>query len=287
MASFRRRTLSIRLTIALAVLLLVGGCRGTAGVQLSADTITVMTYNIHHGAGMDGKLDLDRIAEVIKTQDADIVGLQEVDANYSARSDFQDQARILAEKLRMHYIYGPAIVSGDPQNPNLYGDAVLSRFPIEHSKVHKLRFRQGHEPRVCVEARIDIDGQDYTFMVTHLDHMKNEVRVEQTQDILKAVESIKGPIILMGDFNCLPPGENSSDEWTRKTKPVGLVIEKFKDSFLLAPKGSPGTIRGDRRIDYIFVSPDLAKKVKFCRVIRTPLTDVASDHRPVIAEIGL
>ncbi|MCD6395348.1 MAG: endonuclease/exonuclease/phosphatase family protein, partial [Planctomycetes bacterium] len=208
-------------------------------------------------------------------------------ANYSARSNFQDQAKILAEKLLMHYIYGPAIVSGDPQNPNLYGDALLSRFPIEDSKVHKLRFHQGHEPRVCIEAQIEINGKEYTFMVTHLDHMKNEVRIEQAEDIIKAVGNVQGPIILMGDFNCLPPGENSSDEWTRKTKPVGLVIEKFADSFLLAPKGSPGTIRGDRRIDYIFVSPDLAGKVKFCRVIRTPLTDVASDHRPVIAEIGL
>jgi endonuclease/exonuclease/phosphatase family metal-dependent hydrolase len=236
---------------------------------------------------MDGKLDLDRIAEVIKSGDTDIVGLQEVDANYSARSDFQDQARILAEKLQMHYVYGPAIVSGDPENPNLYGDALLSRFPIADSKVHKLRYRQGHEPRVCLEAQIEINGKEYTFMVTHLDHMKNEVRIEQTEDIIKAVGNVQGPIILMGDFNCLPPGENDGDEWAQKTKPVALVLAEFEDSFLLAPKGPAGTSRSGRRIDYIFVSSDLASKVKSCEVIRTALTDVASDHKPVIAEIGL
>lgn len=282
-----KKTLSVILMMALTILVLLAGCSQPAHVQSSAAVLRVMTYNIHHGAGMDGKLDLDRIAEVIKSRDTDVVGLQEVDANYSARSDFQDQAKILAKKLRMYYVYGPAIVAGDPQNPNLYGDAVLSRFPIKDSKVHKLRFRQGHEPRVCIEARICINGKEYTFMVTHLDHMKNDVRIEQAEDIIKAVGNVQGPIILMGDFNCLPPGENGSDEWSRKTKPVGLVIEKFEDTFLLAPKGSPGTIRGDRRIDYIFVSPDLAKKVKSCRVIRTPLTDVASDHIPVVAEIGL
>lgn len=282
-----RKTPSIILMIAVAILVLPAGCNKPAHVQSSAAVLRVMTYNIHHGAGMDGKLDLDRIAEVIKSGGTDIVGLQEVDANYSARSDFQDQARILAEKLQMHYVYGPAIVSGDPQNPNLYGDALLSRFPIADSKVHKLRYRQGHEPRVCLEAQIEINGKEYTFMVTHLDHMKNEVRIEQSEDIIKAVGDVQGPIILMGDFNCLPPGEDDSSEWAQKTKPVALVLAEFEDSFLLAPKGPAGTSRSGRRIDYIFVSSDLASKVKSCEVIRTALTDVASDHKPVIAEIGL
>src|SRR5688500_8746717 len=41
--------------------------------------LTVMTYNIHHAEGLDGKLDVPRIAEVIAAQKADIVGLQEID----------------------------------------------------------------------------------------------------------------------------------------------------------------------------------------------------------------
>jgi endonuclease/exonuclease/phosphatase family metal-dependent hydrolase len=178
-------------------------------------------------------------------------------------------------------------VSGDRDNPNLYGNALLSRFPISKGKVHKLMLQEGQEPRVCIEARVRVNFKDYTIMVTHLDHQKNEVRIRQAQDILAVADSIQGPVILMGDFNCRPPGENASDEWARKTRPVGLILEKFQDSFLLAGEDQPGTVGGDRRIDYIFVSSDLVDDVESCRVIRTSLTDVASDHRPVVARIGL
>lgn len=280
------RYLSLLAIIAVVIVLVVG-CGDPVRNDNTVGQVRVMTYNIHHAAGTDGKLDIDRIAEVIRSQDAEIVGLQEVDNNYSGRSDFKDQAKLLAEKLQMHYFYGPAIVSGDPENPNLYGNALLSRFPISEGKVHKLMLQEGQEPRVCIEACVSVNSIDYTIMVTHLDHQKNEVRIRQAQDILAAADSIHGPVILMGDFNCRPPGENASDEWAQRTRPVGLIGEKFQDSFLLAGKNQPGTIGSDRRIDYIFVSSDLADKVRSCRVVRTPLTDVASDHRPVVARIGL
>jgi len=45
----------------------------------NSKTIRIMTYNIHHGAGIDGKVDIDRIAKVIARENADIVALQEVD----------------------------------------------------------------------------------------------------------------------------------------------------------------------------------------------------------------
>ena len=42
-------------------------------------TLKIMTYNIHVGVGMDKKLDLQRIADVINQEKPDLVGLQEVD----------------------------------------------------------------------------------------------------------------------------------------------------------------------------------------------------------------
>jgi hypothetical protein len=54
-------------------------------------SVTVASYNIHHGVGEDDQLDLDRIAEQIRTSGADIIGLQEVDRHWSSRSDFVDQ----------------------------------------------------------------------------------------------------------------------------------------------------------------------------------------------------
>src|SRR5690606_40244932 len=54
--------------------------------------VKVLTYNIAHGVGHDGRLDLDRIAGVIRRSGADVVALQEADKHWDARSDFVDQA---------------------------------------------------------------------------------------------------------------------------------------------------------------------------------------------------
>ena len=55
------------------------------------DTITVLSYNIHHGEGLDGKLDLQRIADVVKRENPDVVAFQEVDVNVK-RSGRIDEA---------------------------------------------------------------------------------------------------------------------------------------------------------------------------------------------------
>ncbi len=55
--------------------------------------LRVATYNIHAGAGQDNVFDLDRTAAAIRDLDADVIGLQEVDVHWGARSDFADEAR--------------------------------------------------------------------------------------------------------------------------------------------------------------------------------------------------
>src|SRR5688572_255745 len=59
-------------------------------------TVRVLTYNVHHGEGTDGKVDLPRIAAVIKAADPDLVALQEVD-NKCRRSGKVDQTAELAK----------------------------------------------------------------------------------------------------------------------------------------------------------------------------------------------
>ena len=73
-------------------------------------TLRVLTYNIHHGAGVDGKLDLKRIASVITGSKADIVALQEVDRN-TARAGKVDQVAELARLTKMNALFGPNIKS--------------------------------------------------------------------------------------------------------------------------------------------------------------------------------
>ena len=74
-----KKTASIIVMMAVTILVLLAGCSQPAHVQSSTAVLRVMTYNIHHCAGTDGKLDLDRIAGIIKAENADVVGLQEVE----------------------------------------------------------------------------------------------------------------------------------------------------------------------------------------------------------------
>src|SRR4051794_910403 len=80
----------------------------------------VLTYNIHHGEGTDGRLDLGRIAGVIKSCQADVVGLQEVD-QATERSGGVDQAATLSELTGLHATFGKAI----DYRGGAYGLAVL------------------------------------------------------------------------------------------------------------------------------------------------------------------
>ena len=75
--------------------------------------VKVMSYNIHHAVGEDNVLDLERIAKVIEDSGAEIIGLQEVDNHWSERSNFEDQAKWLADRLGMHYTYA-ANLDRDP-----------------------------------------------------------------------------------------------------------------------------------------------------------------------------
>src|SRR5947208_259558 len=69
-------------------------------------TLRVMTYNIHVGVGMDKKLDLQRIAEVINRERPDLVGLQEVDRGVK-RTEGKDEIAELAALTRMQYAFAP------------------------------------------------------------------------------------------------------------------------------------------------------------------------------------
>src|SRR5262245_27986995 len=92
-----------------------------------------MTFNIQHGQGGDGRVDLARTSQVIRDAGAEVVGLQEVDRNYGTRSGLIDQAEWLARDLGMHVVYG-ANTDLDPPTAGAarrqFGNAILSAFPI-------------------------------------------------------------------------------------------------------------------------------------------------------------
>lgn len=73
-----------------------------------AHPLRIMSYNIHHAEGLDGKVDYERIAEIIRKTDPHIIALQEVDKN-TGHAKYVDQAKRLAELLNYQFAFGKAL----------------------------------------------------------------------------------------------------------------------------------------------------------------------------------
>ncbi|WP_353050047.1 endonuclease/exonuclease/phosphatase family protein [Bacillus sp. ISL-39] len=236
--------------------------------------IKVMTYNIHHGKGMDKKVDLNRIADVISKSGADIIGLNEVDKNYSSRSDFIDQVQFLGDELKLHYAFSPSIslTSKKADGIRQYGNGLLSRFPILSSKNHLLNFIPGLiEGRSVLETTIEVNKKLLGTYVTHLS-LNPGLHKKQSQFIF---EKAKSPAIILGDWNMKP----HSRKW-------GRVTANYRDVWKEAG-GEPGltypSTKPRLRLDYIFVTEEL--KINDARVIDTE--PIASDHLPVMATLSI
>ncbi|HRX87701.1 MAG TPA: endonuclease, partial [Phycisphaerae bacterium] len=91
--------MAVLLMVLAVVMPLAAGCADSKPV-----TIRVLTYNIHHGAGMDKQIDLPRIAKIIRDSGADLVALEEVDRNVP-RTSHVDQPAVLGELTGMHAVF--------------------------------------------------------------------------------------------------------------------------------------------------------------------------------------
>ncbi|MCM3628160.1 endonuclease/exonuclease/phosphatase family protein [Paenibacillus glycanilyticus] len=240
-------------------------------------TIKVMEYNIHHAEGMDDILNLNRIGDVIKSSDADIIGLQEVDNHFSTRSNFEDQARWLANYLGMHYQFA-ANLDNDPLNAGeprrQYGTVILSKYPILSSENHLLdNTHYPAEQRGLAKTVINVKGNHINFYNTHLDNKTPEERDIQVNEILSIVNQDNGTSILVGDFNATPDSPE-----------IIKMSAQYHDTFAELGLNDAYTSyyysdKPNRRIDYIYTSDDV--KIKAGKVIDT----IAADHLPITAEL--
>src|SRR5438552_3037737 len=95
--------------------------------QAGPHTVRVLTYNIHHGEGLDGHFDLPRLASVIESTEADLVALQEVDQG-TRRASGVNELTELARLAHMHSAFGRAMEF----DGGGYGVGILSRWPLRH-----------------------------------------------------------------------------------------------------------------------------------------------------------
>ncbi len=231
--------------------------------------IRVMTYNVHSGFGTDGRQRIAEVADVIKEAEADVVGLQEVSRGWMLDGSV-DLVAWLSNELEMPYVAFFSTIK-DP----LWGNAVLSRYPITQVDTGLLPEMGTLIRRGYVGATIDVDGQEpLLFMSTHLQHKADDLEaVHMAQlDVILDYWSERPYSILVGDMNARPG-------WAQ----IDRVLDAgFEDSWEEAGEGPGYTANAadpQHRIDWIFHTPDM--QALEARVINSQ----ASDHFPVVVTI--
>ena len=121
------------------------------GNAVQAQKIRVLTYNIHHGEDVNGKLDLQQIADVINKADPDVAALQEVDSA-TGRTNKLDELKELARLTGMKYFYGKSMNYGGGG----YGVGILTRLPIVDSFIIRLPGLPKSEPRVAATVELQL-----------------------------------------------------------------------------------------------------------------------------------
>jgi endonuclease/exonuclease/phosphatase family metal-dependent hydrolase len=274
----------------------------------------VLTYNIHGWRTRDDRPNFDALVAVIATTGAQIVALNEVHYPRGQSGVEGSLLAALAARLEMDYVFGPC-VRWPAQNDlpaDAYGNALLSRWPIQAGASHLLTPVAGHEQRGLLEARIDLPGHSpFTVYVTHLDHKVEAVRLTQLTALRAwTVRDRNRPHVVMGDFNAVSPWDfpEKGAAWQRLATHAKsahmlnaagggprVVAQMEKAGYVDAYRqfGTPGAqsywpaTDPPVRIDYIFVSAPLAPALRGSEIWHEAPGAEASDHRPVYADFDL
>jgi endonuclease/exonuclease/phosphatase family metal-dependent hydrolase len=239
--------------------------------------VSVMTYNLHNGFNTKGKLNLEEIAQVIESNNPDIVALQEVSRGWVV-SGRADMLAWLSHRLNMPYVFGP---TADP----LWGNAILSRYPILAYSRYSLPPDNLFIRRGFIVALINLDnGQQIKVIDTHFHHLEgqSDIRQLQSQAILSFINSIdNNNIVLLGDLNAQPSDPEITMLYQARFTDVAIVAvnmnPEHSELAYTFPSDNP-----QQRIDYILVSADLRNKIEDVKVP----SSTASDHLPVVAVIN-
>jgi endonuclease/exonuclease/phosphatase family metal-dependent hydrolase len=226
-------------------------------------SLRLATYNVHSGVGRDGRRDPARIAAVIRELGADVVALQEVESHHGDLEVLE----LLSERTGMRALAGPTML----RPVGNYGNALLTRLPVLELQRLDLSV-PGREPRGALDATLAARGATLRVIATHLG-LRPAERRQQIQTLLSAIDpGIPGPTVLMGDLN----------EWFMWGRPLRRLHAHFGET--PAPRTFPAH-RPLFALDRIWVKP--LRCLQHIAVHDSPLAREASDHLPLLAQLGL
>jgi len=293
--------------------------------------LKVASYNIHFGIGLkwdrqeglnkeDFEMRLNKIAEILKEINADIVLLQEVDFD-SARSKNIDQAEYIAEKAGYSWV-AKAPYLREKFHPNLqgmhgrinFGLCILSRFPLKdhearifpHPDEMPFYLKWLYNPHGAQKVIVQVGKQEINLINVHLEPWSQKTREKESATIADWINSIEGSVILGGDFNAIPPEtpnktgdyladapwfidrsrwDIENDETIQIIRSVNGITDAIPPKTFLQNLKQSATYPANNpteMIDYIFAR----KKAKILYGYVFHKAQTASDHLPVAAYIN-
>ncbi|MBK9386773.1 MAG: endonuclease/exonuclease/phosphatase family protein [Planctomycetes bacterium] len=257
---------------AIAALLACAACSGTREEREVErlpipEELRILTWNLHHGEGGDGRFDLERIASVIRASDPDWVALQEIDRGVR-RTQGIDMPAELARLTGLHPVFGDNL---DYQGGR-YGNLALVRTPPEHAMNHALPSHYVGEQRGLLELQWSTPHGVRRFFVTHWDY-RGDYEGERLASVehmrTRLEESAHELAVLAGDLNALP------------SSGVIACLDGFLDpAHGATPQPTYPAASPERMIDYVWLdAAESSWSVQRCEVLGEA---TASDHRPLL-----
>lgn len=263
-------------------------------ISLYSQTMEIMTYNIKYANENDGENSWskrkDFITNQLKFYEPDAFGVQEAVKEqmdyFKDHLDGYDYVGVGRDDGKEGGEYSAIFYKKSRLKVLKHDTFWLSETPQKPSKGWDAAY-----PRICTYALFEDkeSGKKFWYFNTHFDHIGDKARKESAKLIWKKIQELNSedlPAILSGDFNLEPDTES-----------IQYLSEKMDDSKAISEGvvfGPKGTFNGyefdkpvTRRIDYIFLSHDDFRVLKFGVISSSKDLRYPSDHLPVMVKLQI